>query len=173
MTTKTQPVLLLSIQDLSRYVAAEGNFQVLVDHQENNSVLPDFLYNDRTLFVGIGTVDAYVDFSALGEGAVTVSPDGKSVEIRLPEPSLGKPSLNTKDSYVALQERGAFNRVGDMFGSDPNQQQQLLQLTEQKIAEAAAKSELRERAKKNTQLMLESLLRGLGFERVTITFTGP
>ena len=34
-TDRTGPVLLLSVKDLSRYVASEGNFQVLVDLQEN------------------------------------------------------------------------------------------------------------------------------------------
>src|SRR4029434_9000412 len=68
-TDKSGPVLLESIQDLSRYVAAEGNFQVLVDLQENKRFIPDVLFNERTLFVGVGSVDAYADFSAINEGA--------------------------------------------------------------------------------------------------------
>src|SRR6476620_5145297 len=94
-TDKSGPVLLESIQDPSRYVAAEGNFQVLVDLQENKKFIPDIIFNQRTLFVGVGSVEAYVDFSALGAGAITVSPDGKSVEVKLPEPQLNKPSLDT------------------------------------------------------------------------------
>jgi hypothetical protein len=172
-TDRTGPVLLQSIQDLSRYVAAEGNFQVLVDLQENKKFIPDILFNERTLFVGVGSVDAYVDFSALGEGAVTVSPDGKSVDIKLPEPQLEKPSLDTDKSYVFAQDKGLVNHIGDLVGSDPNKQQQLYQLADSQIADAAAKSELRERAKKNTSAMLESLMKGLGYQRVTITYTAP
>src|SRR5258705_2321795 len=44
-TDKSAPVLLQSIQDLSRYVAAEGNFQVIVDLQENKRFVPDLLFN--------------------------------------------------------------------------------------------------------------------------------
>jgi hypothetical protein len=172
-TDRSGPALLESVKDLSRYVAAEGNFQVLVDLQQNKPYIPDILFNERTLFVGVGSVNAYVDFAGINSGAVTVSPDGKSVEIKLPEPQLEKPSLNTDKSYVFAQDRGIVNRVSDLVGSDPNKQQQLYQLAEQKISEAANESELRARAKKNTTAMLESLLKGLGYERVTITYTAP
>ncbi len=172
-TDRSGPALLESVKDLSRYVAAEGSFQVLVDLQENKKFVPDILFNERTLFVGVGSVDAYVDFSAINSGAITISPDGKSVEIKLPEPQLEKPSLDTDKSYVFAQERGIANRIGDLVGSDPNKQQQLYQLAEQKIRDAANESELRERAKKNTSAMLESLLKGLGYERVTITYAAP
>jgi hypothetical protein len=36
---------------------------VLVDLQENNRFI-DFIFNQRTLFVGVGSVDASVDFSS-------------------------------------------------------------------------------------------------------------
>ena len=172
-TDRTGPVLLVSIRDLSKYVAAGGDFQVLVDLQENKKLIPDFIFNQRTLFVGYGSVEAYVDFSAIGEGAITVSPDGKSVDIKLPEPQLEKPSIDTNKSYVFAEEKGIANKFGDLVGGDPNKQQQLYQLAEQNISAVAEKSELRERAKKNTSIMLESLMKGLGYERVTITYTAP
>src|SRR5688572_6711649 len=50
-TERSGPVLLESIQDLSRYVAAEGNFSVPIDLQQNNRFLPDFIFNERTLFI--------------------------------------------------------------------------------------------------------------------------
>jgi len=171
-TDRSGPVLLESMQDLSRYVAAEGNFMVPVDLQENNRFLPDFIFNERTLFIGAASVDAYVDFAQLTEGSIKVSADGKSVQVTLPPPQLEKPSLDLGRSYVFAQDKGLVNRFGDLFGGDPNKQQQLYQLAEQKIAEAANASPLRERAKKNTESMLESLLHQLGFERVTITW-GP
>src|SRR4051812_38346182 len=44
-TDRSQPVLLQSMRDLSRYVAADGTFQVIVDLQENKDNIPDFLVN--------------------------------------------------------------------------------------------------------------------------------
>ena len=97
---------------------------------------------------------------------------GEQSIIKLPAAQLEKPSLDVDKSYVFAQERGIVNAIGDLVGSDPNKEAQLYQLAEDKIAEAAESTELRTRAETNTRLMLESLVRGLGFERVTVTYTG-
>jgi len=172
-TDRSQPVLLKSIQDLSRYVAAEGNFQIVIDLQNDRKYVPDVLLNDRTLFVAAGSVEAYVDFSSIGQGAITDSPDHKSAEIKLPAPALGKPNIDHNKSYVFAQQKGLFNIVGDLFNGDPNKQQQLYLLGEQRIADAAKESELPQRAQENTRKMLESMLRALGYTSITITFPSP
>jgi hypothetical protein len=169
-TDRTGPVLLESIKDMSKYVAADGNFQVLVDLQQDNKYIPDFIFNQRTLFVGVGSVDAYVDFSKIGDGDIIVDQATKSVTINLPTPQLDKPSLDTQHSYVFDQQKGVVNHIGDLFGNNPNDLNQLYNLASDKIAQAAQDSELIDRAETNTRLMLESLLKQLGFERVTINF---
>jgi hypothetical protein len=172
-TDRSQPALLKSIQDMNRFVAAEGNFQVIVDMQSDKKYVPDFLVNDRTLFVAAGTVEAYVDFSAIGQGAITESPDHKTVEIKLPAPQLNKPSMNHDKSYVFAQQKGILNQLGDVFAGDPNKLQRLYQLGEQKIADAAKSSELQQRAEGNTRKMLEGMLRSLGYTSVTIKYAAP
>ncbi|MBO4205086.1 DUF4230 domain-containing protein [Micromonospora echinofusca] len=172
-TDRSQPPLLTSIQNLSRYVAAEGNFQVVIDLQSDRKYVPDFLLNDRTLFVGAGSVESYVDFSTIAEGAVVESADRKSVEIRLPAPQLGKPNLDLEKSYVFAEKRGLLNRLGELFGSDPNRQREVYQLAEERIAAAARDSGLADRARENTRKMLEGLLRSLGYQTVTVTYTAP
>ena len=172
-TDRSQPPLLKSIQDLSRYVAAEGNFQVIVDKQTSRDHIPEFLLNERTLFVGVGSVEAYVEFGQLSEGAIVESADGKSVEVKLPAPQLGEVNLDTEGSYVFAEERGLANRLGDLIKRDPNQQQEVYQLAEEKIKAAAVDSGLQDRARANTKSMLEGMLRSLGYETVTITYTTP
>jgi hypothetical protein len=172
-TDRSQPALLKSIQDMQRFVAAEGNFQVIVDVQNDTRYVPDFLLNDRTLFVAAGNVQAYVDFTALGQGAISESADRRTVEIKLPAPQLNKPSIDHDKSYVFAQQRGALNRLGDVFQNDPNKLQRLYQLGEQKIADAAKSSELQQRAEDNTRRMLEGMLRSLGYTSVTIKYTAP
>ena len=172
-TDRSQPVLLQSMRDLSRFVAADGNFQVIVDLQENKENIPEFLLNKRTLFVGAGTVEAYVDFSTLTEGAVKPNADNTAVEIALPAPQLGKAALDMERSYVVAEERGLLNRIGGAFSDDPNQQQQVYQLAQQRITEAATASELADRAQENTEKMLRGLLGSLGYTTVTVTFAAP
>jgi hypothetical protein len=170
---RSQPVLLQSMRDLSRYVAADGTFQVIVDLQQNKENIPDFLLNRRTLFVGSGSVEAYVDFSTLAGGALTVDETNKSVKITLPPPQLSRAALDMERSYVVAEERGLLNRIGDAFASDPSKQQRVYQEAQKRITEAATASELDQRARENTQRMLESLLTRLGYTSVTVTYSSP
>jgi hypothetical protein len=71
------------------------------------------------------------------------------------------------------EERGLLNRVGDAFKSDPNKQQKVYALAQQRITEAAGSSGLDQRAKDNTQKMLTSLFGRLGYTSVTVTFNNP
>lgn len=170
-TDRSQPVLLKSIQDLSRFVAASGNFEVVIDVQQNKRFIPNIIFNERTLFVAAGSVDTYVDFAKLTEQGLKVDQTNKTVEVTLPAPQLEKPSIDHQRSYVFAQERGLVNRVGDLFGGDPNRQQELYTLAEQKIGEAAKASGLTDRAQDNTRKMLDGMLKALGFTTVTISFS--
>jgi Protein of unknown function (DUF4230) len=172
-TDRSQPALLKSIQDLSRYVAAEGTFQKVVDVQTNRSNVPEWLINERTLFVASGRVEAYVDFNKIDEGAIKESADGKSVEIRLPAPQLGEANLDLENSYVFAEQRGLLNRLSDLAGSDPNRQREVYRLAEEQIGVAARESGLTERAQENTRKMLEGMLKSLGYRTVTIAYESP
>ena len=170
-TDRSQPVLLQSMRDLSRYVAADGTFQVIVDLQEHKENVPDFLINRRTLFVGSGTVEEYVDFGSLTSGAIAVN--GDSVQIKLPAPQQSTAALDMERSYVVAEERGLLNRIGDAFRSDPNKQQRVYQEAQKRITEAARSSGLDQRARENTEKMLQTLLGRLGYPSVTVTFANP
>jgi hypothetical protein len=172
-TDRSQPVLLQSMRDLSRYVAADGTFQVIVDLQEHKENVPEFLVNKRTLFVGSGTVEEYVDFGSLTEGAIKVNNDDNTVQIRLPAPQQSSAALDMQRSYVVAEERGLFNRIADAFRSDPNQQQRVYQEAQRRITEAAQQSGLDLRARDNTEKMLQSLFARLGYSSVTVTFDKP
>lgn len=167
---RTGPALLKSLQDMSRYEAASGTFQVVVDLDKDAKFLPDALRGTRTLFVGTGSVGAYVDLGGLDGDAVTVTDDRKTVTLRVPHARLEKPALDVDHSYVVTKERGLLDRLGDLFSGNPNNEQEVHRLAVRHIAEAAARSDLEGRAEKNTEAMLRNLLRSLGFEHITVTF---
>jgi hypothetical protein len=168
---RSQPVLLVKIQDLARFEAATGTFDVIIDVQEDRRFIPDVLFSKRSLFVAEGTVDAYVDFSKIGDGAIQVDPqNSKVVTITLPAPQLEPANLNLDRTYVYAVQEGLINRVGDLFGGDPNDQQELYQLAQQKINAAALDSELRQRAADVTKSTLVSMFKSLGFTTVNVNF---
>jgi hypothetical protein len=172
-TDRSQPVVLRSIQDLSRFTAASGNFEVVIDVERDRRFIPDFLFGERTLFVAAGTVDAYVEFGGLAEDALVVDEERNAVRVTLPAPQLERPNLDLERSYVFAEERGVVNRIQDFFDDDPDSVQRVMQLAEQRIGDAANASGLLERAEENTRKMLEGMLGSLGFETVTITFQAP
>jgi hypothetical protein len=173
-TDRGGPALLKSITSLSRYEAANGSFQVVVDLTKRVSFIPSFLQGSETLFIGQGSDIAYVDFSQLkgsGSQAIQVSPDRTTVSVKVPHAQLEPAVLNVDQSYVYAEQQGLLNRIGNFFSGNPNSQQQVYMLAQQKIQAAANQSPLIADAQRNTQAMLTSMLGSLGFTRVTITFT--
>jgi hypothetical protein len=159
---RSQPALLQSIRDLSQYHAAVGDFQVVIDVERDVKLVPSALAGQRTLFVAAGTVNAYVDFSGMSEDALKVSPDNKTVEVRLPRAQLDKPNLDQSRSYVFAQQRGVFDRLGDVVGTPD--QQQFYVLAEQKIADAAQQAKITDQAERNTRTMLTGMFQALGYQ---------
>jgi len=169
-TVRGQPPVLKSITSLSRYQAASGSFQVIVDLSKRTRYLPSFIEGSDTLFVGQGTVAAYDDFSQLGSRDIQVSQGRTAVTVRLPEPQLGPAALNVRQSYVFAQQQGLLNRIGNFFSSNPDSQQQVYALAQERIQAAARHSPLLAQAKTNTRSMLTGMLHSLGFKRVTVEF---
>jgi len=171
-SVRSQPVLLKSITALSRYQAATGSFQVVVDLTRKAAYLPSFLEGSQTLFVGQGSEIAYVDFSQLKSPAIRVSANREAVSVRLPRAQLEPAVLNVRQSYVFAQQQGLLNRIGNFFAGNPNSEQQVYIVAQQKIQAAAQRSTLLAQAQHNTASMLTGMLRSLGFQHVTVTF-GP
>jgi hypothetical protein len=170
-SVRSQPVLLKSITALSRYQAASGSFQVVVNLTQKANLLPAFLEGSQTLFVGQGSEIAYVDFGRLKGSAIQLSANRTAVTIRLPRAQLEPAVLNVKQSYVFAQQQGLLNR--NFFSGNPNSEQQVYVLAQQKIQTAARQSRLLAEAQSNTTGMLTGMMHSLGFQRVTVTYAGP
>jgi Protein of unknown function (DUF4230) len=169
-TVRSQPPLLKSITSLSRYEAASGNFQVVVDLSKQIAFLPSFIAGSRTLFIGDGTVIAFVDFSGLKGSAITVSA-GESVTIRLPSAQLEPAVLNVNQSYVFAEQQGVVNRIANFFSGNPNSQQAVYIAADQRINAAAKAGPLRADAQRNTTAMLNGMLTSLGYHHITVIYS--
>ncbi|TWV46023.1 DUF4230 domain-containing protein [Streptomyces misionensis] len=167
---RSGPALLKSVKDMSRYDAASGSFQVVVDLEKDAKYLPDAVRGTRTLYVGAGTVEAYVDLGEVGDKDVTVNDDRTSATLRLPHARLGEPALDADHSYAVSKQRGLLDRLGDLFSDNPNSEHAVQKLAVSHIGEAARSSGLTARAETNTTDMLEGLLHSLGFKEVHISY---
>jgi hypothetical protein len=169
-TDRSGPVLLKSITSLSRYEAASGSFQVVVNLTRQTAFIPSFLEGSDTLFIGQGTEIAYINFGQLSGRAIQVSPDRTAVTVDLPKAQLEPAVLNVSQSYVFAEQQGLLNRIGNFFSGNPNSQQQVYIPAEQKIETAARQSPLLTEAQRNTTGMLDGMLHSLGFQQVTVRF---
>jgi Protein of unknown function (DUF4230) len=170
---RSAPPVLVTVRDLARYHAATGQFEVLVDTEDDIKYVPAAIAGERTLFIGVGSVDAYVDLGALDTAHVRVSPDGKTATITLPHAVLDQTVLDTEQSHVAARKRGLLNRVGGVFSDSPTGEQDLYNAAEGKIHDAATATGLVAKADANTADMLRNLLRPLGVERVDVVYADP
>lgn len=167
-----KPVL-QSLNDLKTYHAASGYYEIVIDQETDVENLPSFLAGERVIFVAAGSVDATVDFSGLGSGAVVTNDDRTAVTVALPAVQLGKAQLDLDRSYVADHQRGLRERLADAAGTQGGGQntEDLYRLAERRLSEAGARTDdLTERARTNTRAMLTSLLNQVGYTQVTVTF---
>lgn len=167
---RTQPVLLSAIANLSDYRAASAQFTVVVDLEDDAKWLPSAVRGERTIMLASGSVDAGVDLSKLGPSALTIDESNKSVVIRLPHATLRKAELDLANTTVVQHKRGLLDRIGSAIGDAPKGENVALRAAQKKLEEAAQKSTVLSVAEANTTTMMTSLIRGLGYNTVTVTF---
>jgi hypothetical protein len=170
---RSPAALLVAMRDVADYHAASGSYQVLVDVETENSYLPAMISSERSTLFATGSVDARVDFSGLGPGAVTMSEDRRSATITLPAPTLTAATIDPAQTRIVGRERGLVQRVEDAVSDNPHDDSELYRLAAAKLDAAAAQSDLTTRAADNTRAMLTGLAQGLGYEAVTVNFTPP
>jgi hypothetical protein len=164
------PPVLTELRDLSDFHAAQAQFEVTLDLEKDVKYVPSAIAGERVQFLGIGTVDAVVDFSAIGAGAVQMSDDAKSVVLTLPSPYAMKPVLDHDQSHVMNRDRGLLNRLGGIFNDNPTSEASLYDAAMSKMADSASQTDLIQRAQEHTTFVLTGMLKSMGFEKIDIVF---
>ena len=112
-----------------------------------------------------------MDLSQLPAGAITMSSDGKHATVRLPAPTLSEPRLDPATTRIVGHEAGIIDRVGEgVAGGDGADVAELQQRAATKLSAAAEQSDLKERARANTERFLRETLRSTGVTDVTVIF---
>ena len=168
-----RPAVLESLTDIAEFDAASGQFQVVVEVEEDNRFLPAFIAGERVILLAQGEVDAYVDFSDLDELAIQESFNGTRITVVLPPARIDDPVLDFESSAVINRDRGLLTRIEQALSEDGTgiTETELYLLAEQQLRDAAEDTELRRRAEENTREMLQSLLGGLGYDEVYVVFS--
>ena len=167
---RSAPAVLEKIQELERFTAAEGQFVQTVDFERDAKYLPSFLKGERVVASVQGNVAATVDFGSLDQDAVRVDDDRRTISLRLPAPELQPADIEESSTKILTRDRGVIDRAEDFFASSPTDDTPLYRAAEKKVDAAAARSDLRETARTNTERWLRTFLGAAGFDQVEISW---
>lgn len=170
---RTPPVVLTEISDLAEFRAAEAQFEVILDKEDNVKWVPDFIAGQRVQYVAVGSIDATVDFSELTEDSIVFDESTGKAVVFLPAPTFGQPVIDFEASGVMNRDRGVLDRLGGVFVDSPTGEESLIVAAGDKMIEAVPATDLLERAEANTEKMLETLLGGVGVTSVDVVFEKP
>lgn len=121
----------------------------------------------------VGTVDAVVDFRSLVGASFQVNEKARSIVVELAPVRLGEPVIDLDASHVMNRDRGLLDRIGGVLEDSPTSEAWLYTLAEEKIAAAAAATDLVALAEQNTTRTVTAMLQALGYDQVEVRFTGP
>lgn len=164
------PPVLTELRDLADFHAAQAQFEVTLDLEKDVKYVPSALAGERVQFVGVGTVDAVVDFSSIGAGAVQIGDNNKTVVVTLPSAYAMEPVLDHNESHVMNRDRGLINRIAGIFNDNPTSEDTLYKAAMGKMADAAKQTDLLQRAQEHTTFVLTGMLKSMGFEKIDIAF---
>jgi hypothetical protein len=165
---RSAPVLVERLRNRSEFRGATGTFAATVDVETKHGILPTFVAGGRTIYSGIGDVDATVSLRHLT--AATTGPDG-TLTLTLPHARLGAARLDAEHSHVMSRDRGIADRIGGTFVDSPTSDREVQRIALHRIERAAAKSRLRAKAEANTARMVRDLASAVGVEDVRVVFT--
>lgn len=167
------PLILNEIRDLSEFRASEAEFEVIIDKETDVRWVPSFVAGERVQFVAVGSVDATVDFSKMGEDSVIFDEENNTATIILPTPQMGDARIDLDNSGVMNRDRGVLDRIGGLFVDNPTAEIELIREAEDKIEAAALETDLLSKAQQNTTEMLTNLIGALGVDNVRVIYEAP
>ncbi len=157
------PNVVTAVRDLARLESAEYHVERVLDLRDKQSRFFGLVEaEDALLLVATGTVTAGVDLSKLGDDAVTVDPKTKTAKIRLPKAEILGSKLDNDHTYVHSRSTDVLARRKESLETKARQE------AEKSIVEAARQNGILARAQKNAERTVESLVRSLGYDHVTV-----
>jgi len=164
------PPILTELRQLSDFHAAQAQFEVVIDSEDDVRFVPSVIAGERVQYVAVGSVDAVIDLSTVSGDAVRFDEEANRAVVYLPRPTITEPVLDLEQSHVMNRDRGLLNRVGSVFSDNPTSETELMQAAQTKMADAAAQTGLVAMAEQQAEELFEPMIRNLGVDVVEVRF---
>jgi hypothetical protein len=157
------------IQQLSRLETSSYTVEQVIEVRQDSNVpiIGNILAGDALLLIAHGTVVAGVDLSQLDAGAVTISPDGRTITLRVPPVQVFSSALDSSKTRVYSRERGVF------APDNKDLETQARQNAEQQILQAACEDGIMSRATDEAEHSLRQFLSLLDYDTVVVVPSAP
>lgn len=164
-TVIPDPVTIIQqVRSLARLETIQYNVEKVITAEVGQNEL-GFLFGDRLLFVGHGTVIAGVDLEKLMPEDLWIK--DRIVYMKLPPAEVFIAALDNEKSYVYDRETGILTK------GDTNLEKTAREAAEKEILKAAVDDGILRLAQQNAENYLSRLLRGLGFGEVIFIESTP
>ena len=159
---------ILQIRNLNRLETQSFSVERVVEAKVERGNPLDILLGDRLLLIASGDVIAGVDLAKLKDSDVTISPDGKTITLRLPPSEIFSKSLNNDRTRVYDRQTGIF------AAQNKDLETQARTSAEGEILQAACEGGVMQKAADEAKRSVEQFVRLLDFEVVNVIATaGP
>lgn len=157
-TILPNPVTILhEVRSLSRLETIQYTMEKVITAEEGQGDLA-FLFGDRLLFVGHGTVIAGIDMAKMRPEDMWV--ENNVLYVRLPAAEIFVVDIDNDKSYVYDRDTGLLSK------GDINLERAARLAAEQEIQKSALEDGILNQANENAQSYMSRLLIGLGFPDV-------
>jgi hypothetical protein len=157
------------IQDLSKLETAQYTIEQVIDVRQDSNIplIGNFVAGDALLLIAHGTVVAGVDLSELDADAVTISPDGRTITLRLPPVQIFDWHLDSSKTRVYSRDRGL------LAPDNKDLETQARMEAERQILQAACEDGVMSRATDAAAVSLQKFLSLLDYDEVVVIPSAP
>jgi hypothetical protein len=158
-----QKQAILSLKEMSELATVEYTVTKIIKANDNKTW---YKIGDRKILMSCeATIKAGVDLSSINENSFDI--DGKNVQLKLPPPKIISFSIPPDKIKVEYQEIGPLREPFKTGERD-----KLATQAEAQIKNNINSLGIIEQAKANTSLLVSNMLKQMGYENVTIVYSG-
>ncbi len=149
------------VQQLNRLETTSFTIEKVIEAGVEGNPFFNLLYKDQLLLIAHGSVVAGVDLSKITQNDVSISPDGKTLTVRLPPAEILNASLDNSKTRV-------YRRDTAVFAENTDLETQARVAAEQEILKAACEDGILQKATNDSKLALQQFLGLADFDEVVI-----
>lgn len=168
-TIITGAAVVQRIQQLSRLETSSYTIERVIEVRQDSNipVIGNILAGDALLLIAHGNVVAGIDLSTITVDDVIVSPDGKTISVRLPPAEIFSSTLDSQRTRVYTRDRGL------LAPENKDLETQARQTAELEILRAACEGGIMQEATSNGEVAMRQLLSLMEFDQVNIQSSSP